>query len=329
MRRGALFVASLLAALAFGCGTSSAQDSYPNRPIQIIVPFAPSGSIDVTFRILAPEMAKRLGQSVVVVNRPGGGATIGMNEVARAAPDGYTLGAASFAFAANSAVLASVPYDPLKDFEPITMVARSSMILVVNPKTPVSTTKEFIDWAKSQPPGSLNYGSVGIGSSGHLITELFLLRAGLKMTHVPFNNSPLPPLAQGLIQMQIGPIPSTIPWVRDGRLKVLGVTSLDKDPTVPDLTPVSTILPGFDTYEWPGLVAPAKTPKAIIDRIRQSVVDSLKDPDVVKKLFDLGSTPVGDTPEEFRAHIVKETATWADVAKQAGITPQQTEGTPK
>jgi tripartite-type tricarboxylate transporter receptor subunit TctC len=305
--------------LSIGAAGAAAAADYPSRPIQIIVPFEPSGSIDVTFRIVAPELAKRLGQSVVIVNRPGAGGTIGLNEVVKAPPDGYTLGAASFAFAANPAVLENVPYNPLTDFEPITMVARSAMLVMVNPKEPVKTLKEFIDWVKSQPPNSLNYGSVGIGSSGHLITALFLSRAGLQMQHVPFTNGPLGPLAQGTTQLQIGPIPSSIPWVRDGRLRALAVTSLKADSTVPDLPPVADTLPGFDTYEWPGLIAPKGTPRAIIDRIQKEIVAVDAEPEVKERLANVGSQPVGDTPEEFRAHIAKETATWADLAKQIGI----------
>jgi tripartite-type tricarboxylate transporter receptor subunit TctC len=305
--------------LSTGAVGAAAAADYPSRPIQIIVPFEPSGSIDVTFRIVAPELAKRLGQSVVIVNRPGAGGTIGLNEVVKAPSDGYTLGAASFAFAANPAVLENVPYNPLTDFEPVTMVARSAMLVMVNPKEPVKTLKEFIDWVKSQPPNSLNYGSVGIGSSGHLITALFLSRAGLQMQHVPFTNGPLGPLAQGTTQLQIGPIPSSIPWVRDGRLRALAVTSLKADLTVPDLPPVADTLPGFDTYEWPGLIAPKGTPRAIIDRIQKEIVAVDAEAEVKERLANVGSQPVGDTPEEFRAHIAKETATWADLAKQIGI----------
>jgi tripartite-type tricarboxylate transporter receptor subunit TctC len=188
----------------------------------------------------------------------------------------------------------------------------------VNPSSPAKTVQEFIDWVKSKP-GQLNYGSVGVGSSGHMMTELFLKRAGLKMTHVPFTSGPLPPLAQNQIQLQFGPIPSTIPWVKDGRLRAIGVTSKDPDPTVPDLPTVSKTIPGFETFEWPGLVAPAGTPKEVIDKLQREVAAVLTEPEVKKKLAELGSTPVGDKPEEFAAFIKKEIATWDEIGRDLGM----------
>ena len=297
----------------------AAQQSYPSRPIEIVVPFAAGGSIDITLRVIGPHLAKRLGQSVVILNKPGAGATLGMAYVARSAPDGYTLGAASFAFAANSAVLDKVSYDVIKDFEPVTMVARSPMVLLVNPKSPATTVQGFIDWVKSKPPGELNYGSVGVASSGHLITELFLSRAGIKMTHVPYSTGPLPALAQGDIHLQFRPIPTAMSWVKDGRLRAIAITSLEPDPNVPELPPVSATLPGFDTYEWPSLVAPAGTPRAIIDRVQQEIAQIVAEPEVKERLATLGSQGVGNTPEQFGAHIKKEIALWGGVVRQLGL----------
>jgi tripartite-type tricarboxylate transporter receptor subunit TctC len=297
----------------------AAQQSYPSRPIEIVVPFAAGGSIDITLRVIGPHLAKRLGQSVVILNKPGAGATLGMAYVARSAPDGYTLGAASFAFAANSAVLDKVSYDVIKDFEPVTMVARSPMVLLVNPKSPATTVQGFIDWVKSKPPGELNYGSVGVASSGHLITELFLSRAGIKMTHVPYSTGPLPALAQGDIHLQFSPIPTAMSWVKDGRLRAIAITSLEPDPNVPELPPVSATLPGFDTYEWPSLVAPAGTPRAIIDRVQQEIAQIVAEPEVKERLATLGSQGVGNTPEQFGAHIKKEIALWGGVVRQLGL----------
>jgi tripartite-type tricarboxylate transporter receptor subunit TctC len=319
LRTAAGLLATFSLGAAFSVQQASAQQSYPSRPIEIVVPFAAGGSIDITIRIIGQRLAKRLGQSVVILNKAGAGATLGMAYVARSAPDGYTFGAASFAFAVNSTVLDKVSYDVLKDFEPVTMVARSPMVLLVNPKSPPTTVPEFIDWVKSKPPDELNYGSVGVASSGHLITELFLSRAGLKMTHVPYSTGPLPALAQGDIHLQIGPIPSSIPWAKDGRLRAIGVTSLDVDPNVPELTPVSRTLPGFDAYEWPGLVAPAGTPRSIIDRIQGEIAQIVAEPEVKERLATLGSQGVGSTPEQFGAHIKKESALWADVVRQLGL----------
>ena len=300
-------------------GSAVAQQTYPSRPIEIVVPFAAGGSVDITIRLIGTSLSKRLGQSVVVLNKPGAGASLGMAAVARAAPDGYTFGAASFAFAANSALIDKMVYDPVKDFEPVTMVARSPMVLLVNPKTPPKTVPEFIAWVKSKPPRELNYGSVGVASSGHLMTELFLSRAGIAMTHIPYTNGPLPAVAQGDTHLQFSPIATAVPWMSDGRLRPIGVTSLDPDPTLPDMQPVSKTLPGFDTFEWPGLVAPAGTPRAIIDRIQQEVALIVAEPEIKQRLATLGSYAVGSTAEEFGAHIKKESALWAGVVRQLGL----------
>jgi tripartite-type tricarboxylate transporter receptor subunit TctC len=319
MKWAALWTAAGLLATFGLVAPSLAQQSYPSRPIEIVVPFSAGGSIDITFRLIGEPLSKRLGQPVVILNKPGAGASLGMSAVARAAPDGYTLGAASFAFAANSAVLDKMSYDPVKDFEPVTMVARSPMVLLVNPKTPPKTAQEFIDWVKSKPPGALNYGSVGVASSGHLMTELFLSRAGIKMVHVPYPASPFPPLAQGDTHLQFSPIATAVPWMEDGRLRPIGVTSLNPDPNLPGIEPVSKTLPGFDTYEWPGLVAPAGTPRPMIDRIQRKVAEIIAEPEIKERLAKLGSQAVGSTPEQFDAHIKKEIALWTGVVRQLGL----------
>ena len=300
-------------------GPSVAQQPYPSRPIEIVVPFAAGGAIDTTFRIVGPPLSKRLGQIVIIMNKPGAGTSLGMSAVARAAPDGYTLGAASFAFAANSAVLKKVAYDPLNDFAPVTMVARSPAVLVVNPKTPARTVQEFIDWVKSKPSGELNYGSVGLASSGHLMTELFLSRTGLKMSHIPYSMAPIAALAQGDIHLQFSNIPQAAPWLNDGRVRAIGVTSLDPDPNIPELPPVSRTLPGFETYEWPGLVAPAGTPGSIIDRLQREIAAIVAEPEIKARLATLGLQAIGNTPEEFGAHIKKESALWASLVPRLGL----------
>jgi tripartite-type tricarboxylate transporter receptor subunit TctC len=298
---------------------TSPNQTWPNRPIEIVVPFAAGGSIDITFRLIGARLSERLGQSVIILNKPGAGGTIGMSEVARAAPDGHTLGAASFAFAANSAVLKKLPFDPLKDFAPVTMVARAPLVLLVNAKMPPRTMQEFIDWVKSKPPGELNYGSPGIGSSGHLMTELFLSRAGIKMTHIIYTNGGTPGLAQGDIHLQFSPTPRAVGWINDKRLVAIAVTSLQPDPIMPELPPVSATLPGFDTYEWPGLVAPAKTPRSIIDRIHQEITQIVAESIMKERFATLGSQPVASTPEEFDAHIRRETALWAGVVRNLDL----------
>jgi tripartite-type tricarboxylate transporter receptor subunit TctC len=298
---------------------SAAHPAWPNRPIEIIVPFAAGGSIDITFRLIGTRLSDRLGQSVIILNKPGAGGTIGMSEVARAAPDGRTLGAASFAFAANSAVLKKLPFDPLKDFAPVTMVARAPLVLLVNTKTPPRTVQELIDWVRSKPPGELNYGSPGIGSSGHLMTELLLSRAGIKMTHIIYPTGGTPGLAQGDIHLQFSPTPRAVGWINDKRVTAIAVTSLQPDPIMPEVPPVSATLPGYDTYEWPGLVTPAKTPRSIINRIQQEIAQIVAEPTMKERLATLGSQPVASTPDVFEAHIRKESALWAGVIRNLDL----------
>lgn len=314
---------ALLACLGFSAGTAFASDAYPTRSIQIIVPFAAGGSIDITYRLLAPVLSKELGQSVVVVNKPGGAATIGMNEVVHAKPDGYTLGAMSFSQAADPALLKHMPYNPLTDLEPITIVSRSPSLLLVNPKQiPVKTVKEFIAFVKSKPPGSLNYSSVGVGSTGHLFAALLCSEAGLDMKHVPFTQNGYAAVAQGLNQVMFGPIPSAMSWVHSGKLRALAVSSPNPNAAVPDLPTVAATLPGFSAYEWPSLVAPKGTPKAVVDKLQKAVADALKDPAVKKRLVSLGSEPVGSSPAELHALMVNQTKTWAKVIHDIGIAPK-------
>lgn len=323
MRMTARIGAALLACLWLGAGAALASDAYPTRPIQIIVPFSAGGSIDITYRLLAPVLGKELGQSVVVVNKPGGAATIGMNDVVQAKPDGYTLGAMSFSQAADPALLKHMPYDPLKDLEPITIVSRSPSLLLVNPKqVPVKTVKEFIAFVKSKPPGSLNYSSVGVGSTGHLFAALLCSEAGIDMTHVPFVRNGYAAVAQGLNQVMFGPIPSAMSWVHSGKLRALAVSSPNPNPAVPDLPTVAATLPGFAAYEWPSLVAPKGTPKAIVDKIQKAVAKALTDPAIKKRLTALGAETVGSSPEELHALMVSQTKTWAKVIHDIGITPK-------
>lgn len=304
----------LAGSLLTSVGPAAAQGDYPNRPIEIIVPFAAGGSIDITYRTIAPGLSEELGQQVLVVNKPGASATLGMNEVAKAKPDGYTLGAASFAFGVQKLVMDNVPYNPLTDFEFITQVGQSPMMLVTYPDAPASSVEELIKWAKSKP-GELNFGSVGAGSSGHMMTELFAQRAGLEMVHVPFTKGPLGALARGDIHMQIAPIPAVLPWVKDGRLKALGVTSLKPYKTVPDLAPIANTLEGFDTFEWPSLVAPKGTPRAIVDKIQKAVNKVVNSPEIQEKFASFGTDPVGGTPEELAAFVKEQVELWEKTAQ--------------
>lgn len=300
----------------------AAAQPYPTRPIEIVIPFSPGGSIDITLRAIAPALSKRLGQPVLIVNKPGGGGTIGINQVAKAAPDGHTLAAASFSFAANPYVVPNIPYDPIKDFEPITMVSKSSMLLLVHPSSPVKTVEDFVAWVKSKP-GELYFTSIGVGSSGHLMAELFLSRLGLKMTHVPFTTGGFAPLAQGRVHFLIGPIPSSMPWIKDGRLRAIAVTAQEPDPSVPDIPTLGKSMPNFEMFEWPSLVAPAGTPRAVIDKIQKAVVETLAEPEIKQRLASFGTQPVGGTPEQLGPFIREQMKTWEEVTKHLSTTREE------
>jgi tripartite-type tricarboxylate transporter receptor subunit TctC len=317
MRPTFALAASLLT-MGLMTGPSFAQDKFPSRPIEIVVPFAPGGSIDITFRTIAPSLSKRLGQQVLVVNKAGGGATIGMNQVAKAAPDGYTLGAASFSFAVNPSLQANLPYDSIKDFTPVTMVSRSPMLVLTNPQSPAKNMKEFIEWVKASP-GKYNFSSVGVGSSGHMFAELLAARTGMKMTHVPYTKNGFAPVATNQVQMLIGPIPSSMSWIKDGRLRALAVTSDKPDPSLPDVPPLKDTVPGLDLFEWPSLVAPAGTPKAIVDKIQKAVAETVQEPEVKERLAALGSQPVADSPEELATFIKTQIALWKDITTQLNM----------
>lgn len=318
-KRAVLGMALSAAAMSLMTAPAGAQQNWPGRPIEIIVPFAPGGSLDITFRAIAPSLSKRLGQQVLVVNKPGGGGSLGMNQVAKATPDGYTLGVASFSFAANPSVIGNLPFDPIKDFEPITMVQRSAMVLVVPPNIPAKNLQEFIAWAKSKP-GELNFTSVGVGSSGHMMGELFLAKTGIKMTHVPFTVNPYARLSQDQVQFMVAPIPAAMSWIKDGRLRALAVTSLEPDPSVPDLPPVARTIPGFETFEWPSLVAPAGTPKAIVDRLQKEIAEVMKEPEIQQRMTNLGAQAVANTPEQFAPFIQEQMKIWAEVSRNLSTT---------
>lgn len=208
-----------------------------------------------------------------------------------------------------------MPFDSVKDFEPVTMVARQPLLMVVNPVLGVKSVQEFINYAKARP-GQLNYGSVGIASSGHLITALFEQLAGLKMVHVPITPLPLPSLVSNQIQLQFAPVPVAMPFTKVGRLLALGVTTLKPDPLLPGIPPVADTVPGFESYEWPGLVVKSGTPRAIINQLQKAVATVIAKPEVKALLESVSAQPVGSTPAEFRAFIKKEMTTWEKVARQ-------------
>lgn len=291
--------------------------SYPTRSVQIIVPFPTGGATDVTSRILAQGLTEHMGQSVVIINRPGGSATIGMNSVAKSTPDGYTLGVASLSFVANPPfMVGKMPFDTEKDLVPVSLIATVPLVMVINPAVPAKSVKEFIALAKSKP-GALNYSSVGIASSGHLAMELFESLTSTKLTHIAYNTSPTPPVVAGEAQALISPVTANQAFIKSGRLVALGVTTAARVPTLPDVPTIAEAgVPGFEMFEWVGLVAPTGTPNAVINQLYQEIVKTLAEPGVRRSIENAGGLVAGSTPAELGAHIKKELAVWAKISAE-------------
>jgi tripartite-type tricarboxylate transporter receptor subunit TctC len=313
--------AALIVATA---ATAVAQQAYPTRTIRLIVPSAPGGGTDITARIMAPRLSEYLGQQVVVENRPGAGTMIGGEAVARAAPDGYTLLMGISTLAINPAMYRKVAYDALKDFAPISQAVTLSNVLVTHPSLPVKSVKDLIAFAKARP-GQLNFASAGVGTNPHLSAELFLSMAGLRMTHVPYKGS-----GQGIIDVLAGHVPVMMPavptaltYLRSGRLRPLGVSGAKRSTAAPEIPTIAEAgVPGYEATQWFGILAPAGTSRAIVERWHRETVRTLKEPDVRDRLVTDGADPVGSSPEEFAAYLRSETVKWAKVVKDIGIKPE-------
>jgi tripartite-type tricarboxylate transporter receptor subunit TctC len=306
--------------LGFGAGPAFGQ-AYPVKPVRIVVPSSAGGGTDIIARVLAPEFSKRLGQQVIVDNRPGAGTMIGIEIVANSPADGYTLLMGLSTLAINSALYNKVPYDPVKDFAPVTLATTSASILVVHPSLPVKTLKDLIAFARARP-GQLNYASAGTGTYPHMTYELFLSMAKLKMEHIPYKGTG--PAMIDMIAGQVASMAATVitgmPHIRSGRLRPLGITSLKRSDVAPDIPTVAEAgLPGFESLQWYGLLAPAKTPKDIVNRLNREMAQILQSPDIKKRFATDAVDTVGNTPEEFARHIRNELDKWEKVARGAGI----------
>jgi tripartite-type tricarboxylate transporter receptor subunit TctC len=313
-------VALLVVALAVHAGFAAAQ-GYPAKPVRLIVPFAPGGSTDIVARLLAPRLSENLGQPVVVENRAGGGTTIGMDHVAKSAADGYTLGVATLTFALNPSLFAKLPYSTEKDFAPVSLVSIVPFVIAIHPSVPARSVKQLIAVAKSKP-GELNYSSSGIGSASQMAAELFKYMTGTDMVHVPYTGGgpAMIALLSGQVSLFVISIPGGLPHFRTGKLVPLGVTSAKRDPTIPEVATVAEQgLAGYELLEYQGIVAPAATPRPVINRVQQDIARSLAAADVKERFITSGAYVVGSTPEELAEHVKKEIATWAKVIKAAGI----------
>lgn len=299
---------------------AAAQAPYPVKSIRFIVGFPPGGTNDIVARSLAPKLSEGLGQQVVVDNRGGANTAIASELLARSVPDGYTILLNAPGHATNPALI-KLAFDPLKDFAFITLVSESPNLLVVHPSFPPKNVKELIAISKKHP-GEINYGSSGIGTTVHLSAELFQYMTGVKWVHIPYRGGgpALPELIAGQISLYFGNLPTVIRQARAGRLRAIAVTGAKRSPAAPDIPTVAESgVPGFEVTTWQGVSAPAKTPRAIIERLNSEIVRALNSPDLRERLTGLGAEPAGNTPEQYAAFVQNEIDKWAKVIKAAGI----------
>ena len=314
-------LAAALAALLLSLGGATAQ-TYPDKPIRILVGFAAGGPADISARLIADRFAEAWGQPVVVENVTGAAGNLATDRVAKAAPDGYTLLlAASATIVTNPSLYQKLPFDPVKDLAPVTQICFTPNILAVPTDVPAKSVSELVAFVRAHP-GALTYGSAGVGTSQHLAGELFKTMAGIDIQHVPYRGiaAVMPDLLGGRLTMAFGNISAILPLVREGKLRALAVSSPRRSASVPDLpTMIEAGFAGFDSTAWFALMAPAGTPQPIIEKLHHETVRILGLPEVRKRFDALGMEPVGNTPAEFAAEIARETPQWAKVIRDAGI----------
>jgi tripartite-type tricarboxylate transporter receptor subunit TctC len=312
-------LAAVCFAFAF-IATAFAQP-YPSKPIRIVVPYPPGGFNDTLGRTLAAKFTEAWGQPAVVENKPGANTVIGTDFVAKAAPDGYTLLIVAFPFAVTPSLLKNMPYDTVKDFAPIAWAAVSPNALVVNPSLPVKNVAELIALAKAKP-GTLSYASTGNGSSNHISMELFKSLAGVDIVHIPYKGSgpAVTDLLGGQVQLMFDNAPNVMPHVKAGKLRALGMSSAKRSSFAPDIPTVAEAgVPGYEVAVWFGVVAPAGTPREIVQKLNAEVLRILAMPDVRERFQSQGVEPVGSTPEQFGEHIKSQMAKWGKVVQDAGV----------
>jgi len=314
--------AAALLALALGgwVGSPAIADDFPARPIKIIVPFSPGGAVDGPMRLIAQEMSKRLGQGVIIENRPGAGATIGSEAVAKAAPDGYTLLLASQTNAISAALYPKLSFDPVESFAPISLIGREPGVIVVHPSLPVQTLGELIAYVKARP-GKIDYASSGNGSGQHLFAALLCSMTGMTMNHIPYRGSgqATTDLVGGQVQVSIPGMAGMLGHIRAGKLRALAVTGAHRATQLPDVpTVIESGFPGYEAYVWMGLLAPAGTPPAIIDRLQREVVAALATPEVKNYMAAASIEVVGSTPAELGAFFRAERERWARIVRETG-----------
>ena len=305
-------------------GALHAQSAWPQKPIRVVVPFAPGGSSEVVARSVAGELTKQLGQSVFVENKPGAAGTIAMQDVAKAGADGYTLILGHVGtLAVNPYMLSNQPYDVNRDFTPVTLLAKVPNVVVVHPDVPVKNFKEFIAYAKANP-AKLNYSSAGNGSSGHLSMEYLKLTAGFFMTHIPYRGSgpQMTDLLAGRTQVAMNGLPSISAFIKSGKLRALAVGSAQRIGALPDVPTIAESgYKGFETSQWYGLLAPAGTPAPVVKRLQEESLKALRTGPVTERFAHDSALGVGDTPEQFGAFIAAQQKVWKEIVVKAGIKP--------
>lgn len=310
----------LCAVLALFASMPAHPQGYPVRPIRVVVPFSPGGAVDGPMRLIGQELSKRLGQSIVIENKPGAGAMIGSEIVAKSSPDGYTLLLASQTNAISATLYPKLSFDPIDDFVPISLIGREPGVIVVHPALPVRTLKEFIAYVKERP-GQIDYASSGNGSGQHLFAAMLASMAGLSMNHIPYRGSgqATTDLLAGQVQMSIPGMAGMLGHIRAGKLRPLAVTGGRRAPQLPDVPTVSeAAVPGYEAYVWMGLLAPKGTPAAIVDRLQREIVAVLASEEVKSYMSAASIEPVGSTPADFGAFLRTERTLWARIIRQTG-----------
>ena len=305
----------------FAAASAAAQSGYPDRPIRVIVPLAPGGGSDYTARYIGLRLADRIGQPVVVDNRPAASGIVGTELVAKAVPDGYTLLLAYSTHAQSAQLFTTLPYDPIKDFAPVTEVIATPLTLLLHPSVPATNVKELVTYAKANP-GKLNYGSSGPGSSPHLAAELFNSMAGIKTVHVPYKGVSQYITAQigNEIQFSFSNMFTTMPHWKAGRLKLIATGGAKRMEAMPDLPTIDEAgVPGFEALTWYGFMAPAKTPRAVVDKLQKEIAAIVNTPDVRQTFISQGNEPLANTPDQFAKVIKSDADKWGAIGKRLGV----------
>ena len=308
-------------AFTFALSTSALAQAWPNKPIRMVVPYTPGGYTDLMARTVGQKISEALGQPIVFENRPGANAIIGTDVVAKSPPDGYTFGTVIAAHAVNATLNPKLPYDTMKDFTYVSLMSVAPLIIIANNALPANNIKELVALAKAKP-GELNFASSGVGAAAHLTMEMFKARMGIDMQHVPYKGTAgaLQDTVGGRINVMFDIVGPLMPQVKAGNVKALGLAAREQIPSAPGVpTIIEQGVPDFVSGTWAGIIAPAGTPKEIVDRVSTEVQKAMRDPAVREKLAEQGIVPVGNTPDEYRAFVVDEVARWAKVIKDANI----------